>query len=62
MPIIFYDVYDIYSNISYSHDIFYIVMKVLHQIWKNIHGFIHDMEAAHEAYFFEPFDVVLERV
>ena len=37
-------------------------MKVLHQFWKKIHGFIHDMEATHEAYFLGYFDVICERV
>ena len=38
-------------------------MKVLHQIGKNIHGFIHDnMAATHEADFVEYFDVIWERV
>ena len=37
-------------------------MKVLHQIGKNIHGFIHDMAATHEADFVESFDVIWERV
>ena len=37
-------------------------MKVLHQIGKNIHGFIHDMLDTHEAYFVESFDVIWERV
>ena len=37
-------------------------MKVLHQIGKNIHGFIHDIEAAYVAYFVESFDVIWERV
>ena len=62
IPIIFYIVYDIYSHISEPHEIFYRVMKVLHQIGKKIHGFIHDMVATHEAYFVESFDVIWERV
>ena len=33
-------------------------MNVLHQIGRNIHGFIHDMEATHNAYFVESFDVI----
>ena len=49
----------IFSN---PHDIFYRVMKVLHQIGKKIHGFIHDMEATHEADFVESFDVIWKRV
>ena len=60
--LIFYVVYEIYSEISEPHEIFYIVMKVLHRIGKNIHGFIHDMEAIHEADFVESFDVIWERV
>ena len=35
---------------------------MLHQIGKNIHDFIHDMVATHEAYFVEYFDVIWERV
>ena len=37
-------------------------MKVLHQIGRNIHGFIHDMAATHNADFVESFDVIWERV
>ena len=51
-----------YSDISEPHDIFYRVMNVLHQIGRNIHGFIHDMEATHNAYFIESFDAIWERV
>ena len=57
----FYILYDLYSDILEPHEIFYIFMKVLHHIWKNIHGFIHDMEATHEEDFVEPFDVIWER-
>ena len=32
IPMIFYAVYDIYSNISEPHETFYICMKVLHQL------------------------------
>ena len=38
----------------------YIVIKVIYQM-KNIHGFIHDMEATHDADFVEFFDVIWER-
>ena len=62
IPLIVYAIHDIYSDILYPHDIFYIFMKVLHQIGKKIHGFIHDMVATHEAYFVEYFDVIWERV
>ena len=61
IPMIFSIVYDIYSNISEPHEIFYRFIKVLHQIGKNIHGFVHDMEATHEAYFVESFDVKISR-
>ena len=37
-------------------------MKVLHQIWKKIHGLIHDMKTTHEEEFVESFDVIWERV
>ena len=37
-------------------------MKVLHQIGRKIHGFIHDMAATHDADFVESFDVIWERV
>ena len=37
-------------------------MKFLHQIGRNIHGFIHDMAATHNAYFVESFDFIWERV
>ena len=60
--LIFYTVYDIYSDISETHEIFYRVMKVLHQIWRNFHCFIHDMAATHNADFVESFDVIWERV
>ena len=62
IPLIFYVVYDIYYDILKPHDIFYRVMKVLHQIRKKIHGFIHDMEATHKAYFVESFNVIWEIV
>ena len=62
IPLIFSHVYDIYSDISEPHELCYRVMKVLHQIGKKIHGFIHDMETTHEAYFVESFDVIWERV
>ena len=62
IPMIFSAVYDIYSDISEPHFICYLFMKVLHQIGKNIHGFIHDMAAAHEVDFVESFDVIWERV
>ena len=61
IPMIFSVVYDIYFDILEIHYIFYIVMKALHQIGKKIHGFIHDMAAAHEADFVESFDVIWER-
>ena len=35
---------------------------VLHQIGINIHGFIHDMAATHNADFVEYFNVIWERV
>ena len=60
IPLIFFVVYDIYSNILEPHELCYRVMKVLHQIGKNIHGFIHDMEATQEADFVESFDVIWE--
>ena len=62
IPMIFYVVYDMYSDISYPHELCYRVMKVLHQIGRKIHGFIHDMAATHNADFVESFDVILERV
>ena len=61
MTVVFYDVYEIYSNISYTHDICYNFMMVLHKIGKNIHGLIHDMAATHEADFLESFDSLWER-
>ena len=60
IPLIFSAVYEIYSDISETLEIFYKFMKVLHQIGKNIHGFIHDIAATHEAYFVESFDVIWE--
>ena len=62
IPLIFYIVYDMYSDISEPHELFYRVMKVLHQIGRSIHGFIHDMEATHNADFVESFDVIWESV
>ena len=47
---------------SEPHEIFYRVIKVIHQIEKKIHGFIHDMEDTHEADFVESFDAIWERV
>ena len=55
---IFSSVDDIYFDISEAHEIFYIFMKVLHQIGKKIH----DMTATHEADFVESFDIIWERV
>ena len=62
IPLIFFVVYDFYSDISEPHEICYIFMKVLHQIGKKIHGFIHDMAATHDTYFVESFDFIWERV
>ena len=62
IPLIFSAVYDIYSDISEPHDIFYIFMKVLHQIWNKIHDSTHDMITIHEEDFVEYFDVIWERV
>ena len=60
--LIFSTVYDIYYDILETHEIFYIVMQVLHQIGKNIHVLIHDMETTHEADFVESFDALWESV
>ena len=62
IPLIFSAVYDIYSNISEPHELFYRVVKVLHQIGRKIHGFIRDTTTTHNAYFVESFDVIWERV
>ena len=62
IPMIFFALYEIYFYISEPRDIFYIFMKVLHQIGKKINGFIHDMEATHETDFVESFDVIWKRV
>ena len=64
IPMIFSSVHEIYSDILEPHEICYRVMKVLHQIGKNIHGLIHDMAASytHEADFVESFDAFWERV
>ena len=62
IPLIFYSVYDIYSDISEPHDICFRVLKVLHQIGRKIHGFIHDTTTTHNADFVESFDVIWERV
>ena len=62
IPLIFSVVYELYYDISKPHVLCCIFMKVLHQIGKKIHGFIHDMEATHEANFVESFDVIWERV
>ena len=62
IPLIFSAVYDLYSDISKPHDIWYRFMKVLHQIGKKIHGLIHDMAATLEADFVESFDALWERV
>ena len=59
---IFSVIYEIFYDISYPHELHYRFMKVLHQIGKNIHGFIHDMAATHEVDFVEYFDVIRERV
>ena len=60
--LIFSTLYDIYSDISKPRELCYRVVKVLHQIGRNIHGFIHDMAATHDADFVESFDVIWERV
>ena len=62
ITLIFPSLYDFYSDILDPRDPFYMVMKVLHQIGKNIHGLIHDMETAHEADFVESFDALWESV
>ena len=62
IPMIFSLVYDIYSDISEPREIFYIFMKVLHQIGNNIYGIIHDMATTHEDDFVESFDALWERV
>ena len=62
IPMIFSALYELYSNISVTHEICYRFMKVLYQIGKNIHDLIHDMEATHEADFVEYFDALWERV
>ena len=43
IPLIFYSLYEFYFDISYPRDPFYIFMKVLQQIGKNVHALIHDM-------------------
>ena len=40
--LMFSAVYNIYYDISGPRDLFYRVMKVLHQIGKTFHGFVHD--------------------
>ena len=62
IPLIFYVVYDIYSDISETHELCYRVMKVLHQIGNKIHGLIHDMEARQEVGFVESFDALWEAI
>ena len=62
ITLIFSVVYDIYSDISETRDIYYRVMNFIHKIGKKIHGFIHDMATTHEADFVESFDVIWERV
>ena len=62
IQMIFSIVYDIYSDVSEPRDHFYGVVKVLHQIGRKIHGFIHDMTTTHKADFVESFDVIWERV
>ena len=61
ITLVFYDVYEIYSDISQTRDICYNFMKVLRQIGKNIHGLIHDMAATHEGDFLESIDSLWER-
>ena len=58
ISMIFSDIYNIYYDISESHDIFYRVMNFLYHIRKKIH----DMAATHDAEFVESFDVIWERV
>ena len=60
--LIFYVLYDMYSDILEPHENFYRVMKVLHQIGRNINSFIHDLAVTHDADFVEYFDVIWERV
>ena len=38
------------------------IYEVSSSNWRNIHGFIHDMEATHNEYFVEYFDVIWESV
>ena len=61
IPLKFSTVYDIYSDISEPHELCYRVLKVLHQIGRNIHGFIHDTTTTDNADFVESFDVIWER-
>ena len=60
IPLIFSVVFDLYYGISEPCDIFYRLMKVIHQIGKKIHGLIHDMAATHGACFVDSFDVLSE--
>ena len=58
ITIVFYAIYDIYYDILEPCEIFYRFMKVLQQIGKNIHGFIHHMAATQEEHFVESFNVI----
>ena len=62
IPLIFSTVYDIYSDISETHEIYYRFMKAIHQIGKKIHGLIHDMESTQEVDFVGSFDALWEGV
>ena len=45
-----------------THELCYIVVKVIHQITRNIHGFIHDTTTTLNAYFVKSFDVIWESI
>ena len=61
IPLIFSAMYDIYYDISEPHELFYIVINMLHQIGRKIHGFIHVMATRHNVDFVESLDVIWER-
>ena len=50
ITLIFFDIYEIYFDISDPHELCYRVMKVLHEIGKKIHGLIHAMTTCYRVF------------
>ena len=58
ITMIFYALYDSYSDISEPHELSYRVRKAFHQFGKKMHDLIHHMAATQEYDFVESFDAL----